>query len=170
MSKINLDELCELLDQGMSQKNAAAHFNVSEAAVSQAVAKLRNSALRPELMDSLTAKEKEFVYEMASGKSQTQAALNAFDVSSYESAKTIGSRLARDPEIAEAITAVMAAEGLSRRKLVRRLREHVDSQDSQASLRAVDIGLRLHDAYPAQKRANLNVNIDVCPVDLSRYQ
>jgi hypothetical protein len=64
---------------------------------------------------------------------------------------------------------VLETEGLTRRYLIRKLKCHVDSQDPQASIRAVDMGLKLHDAYPASKTKNLNVNVDVTPADVSRW-
>ena len=107
--------------------------------------------------------------EIVQGSSQTQAAIAAFDVGSLDSAKSIGCRLMKDDDIQEAITAVMEAEGLTRRYLVHKLKSHVDSPDPQASIRAVDMGLKLHDAYPASKTKSLNVNVDVTSADISRW-
>jgi predicted XRE-type DNA-binding protein len=168
--KIIIEDLLRMNAEGMPQKDIATVFQVSEPAVSQALAKLKKSAARPAVLDKLTAKEERFVMEIAGGRNQTQAALQAFDCNSLDSAKSIGSRLARDPDIAEAITAVLASEDLGTRKLVQRLRDHVESRDPQASLRAVDMGFKLHGAYPATITKNLNLNVEVCPVDLSQYQ
>ncbi|WP_298273311.1 terminase small subunit [Geobacter sp.] len=151
------------------QKAAAAHFGVSEAAISKRLRRLRQIAARPAVLDRLTEKEQKFVVAIVEGRTQTDAAEAAFDVTTRDSAKAIGNRLMKDADIKEAITAVMESEGLSRRHLVKKLKVHVDGADPQVSLKAVDMGLKLHDAYPAAKTMNLNVNLDVCPVDLSRY-
>ena len=42
--------------------------------------------------------------------------------------------------------------------LISRLRKHVDSVDPGASLRAVHMGLQLHDAYPSEQKININVD------------
>lgn len=169
MGKIVIAELIRMTDEGTPQKDIAAYFGVSGPAVSKALSKLRPTSARPAILDKLTAKEEHFVMEIASGSNQQQAALQAFECSSLDSAKSIGSRLAKDPEIAEAIIAVMESEGLSKRRLVQRLRDHVDGADAQVSIRGVEMGLKLHDSFPIQKKANLNLNIDTCPVDLSAY-
>jgi len=59
---------------------------------------------------------------------------------------------------------------LSRSHLITRLKQHVDCADAQVSIRSVETGLKLFDAFPANMNLNLNVLADVCPVDLSMYQ
>ena len=170
MGKIIIPELIEMLDEGMSQREIAAHFSVSEPAVSMAVAKIRQSANRPEVLDRITDKELKFSMEIAGGASQTHAAFVAYDVTSRDAAKSLGCTLMKNDNIKEAISAILETEGLNKRYLVRRLKQHIDCQDTQASLKAVDMGFKLHDAYPASKTANLNLNTQVSPVDLSKYQ
>jgi predicted transcriptional regulator len=169
MKKINDADLLEMLNDGLSQREIASRFQMSEPAVSMRVKRLRQQAGRPAILDQLTGKERSFVAAIVEGKTQTQAALDAFDVTTRDSAKSLGCRLMKDPEINEAITAVMNSEGLTRRSLVKKLRSHLDAPDSNVSLRAVDMGLKLHDAYPAHKSVNMDIRID-CPVDLSRYR
>lgn len=170
VGKVDQDLLMQMLEGGKSQKACADHFGVSKSAISQLVSRL-TVAPRPEILDRLTPSQERFVFAMADDKNQTQAALDSYNVGSRESASVIGTRLMADPLIQECIQVVMATEGLTRRKMVRRLAEHVDSRDSNASLRAINMGLKLTDSYPAEKRMNLNVNIDaIAPVDLSRYR
>lgn len=169
MRKINDSELLAMIDQGKLQKDAAAHFGVSGTAVSKRLRRLRPLGEKQKVLDRLTAKERVFVAEIVSGKTQSAAAAAAFDVTTRDSAKTIGCRLAKEPDIAEAITACMEAEGLSRRYLVRKLKGHIDAPDANVSLRAVKIGLDIHDP-PIKRNLNINANIDLCPVDLSRYR
>lgn len=164
--KIDDEKLLQLNAEGVEGKAIAERFGVSPAAVSKRLKRLT----RPPVFDNLTGKEERFVMEIAAGKNQTQAAMSAFNVGSLDSAKTIGSRLMKDADIQEAITAVMEAEGLTRRYLVAKLKGHVDNAvDPSVSLRAVDMGLKLHDAYPATKNKNFNVDVSIDPVDLSKY-
>lgn len=166
MKRVNDQEMLDMIAKGISQKDIAAHFGVSP----PFIAKRKKQLQIPAPLAVLTPKEKRFVEEIASGSSQTQAALTAFDVSSRDSAKALGCTLMKNPEIQEAITFVLESEGLSRRSLVRKLKTHVDAPDPSVSLKAVDMGLKLHDAYPATKSMNINANIDIAPVDLEKYR
>ena len=119
-------------------------------------------------IDFLTPKEKAFVIAVASGESQTSAALKAYDVTSRESGKALGHTIMGNVKIKEALAEIRDKE-IPISHLVKRLRHHVDSRDPATSLRAVDMGLKLHDAYPANRNLNMNVNTDCSPVDLSRW-
>lgn len=163
VKKIDDTLLLQMVEEGKEQKDIAAHFGVTPAAVCKRLKRLT----RPKVFENLTPKEERFVIEMVKTNNQTQSALKAFSVGSLESAKSIGHRLMKDPDIKEAITAVMESEGLDRRYLVKKLKSHVDAPDPTVSLRAVDLGFKLHDVYPAPLSKNLNINADIeAPVDL----
>lgn len=167
MRKIDDQKLLKLHAEGVEGKAIAERFGVSPAAVSKRLKRLT----RPPVFDTLTGKEERFVMEIAAGKNQTQAAMSAFNVGSLDSAKTIGSRLMKDADIQEAVTVMMDKMGLDRGYLIGKLKGHVDNAvDPSVSLRAVDMGLKLHDAYPATKNMNLNVNVDCDPVDLALFR
>ncbi|MRS01864.1 hypothetical protein EG832_01315 [bacterium] len=134
------------------------------------IAKRKKQLQIPEPFAILTQKEQSFVMGISEGKSQTAAARDSFDVSNGDSAKSLGYTLMKNPEILEAITAILDSEGLTHRVLVRKLKTHVDAPDPAVSLKAVDLGLKLHDAFPAQKRMNLNIDVDISPVDLEKYR
>jgi DNA-binding CsgD family transcriptional regulator len=168
--KIDDKELLRLADGGTPQKEIARIMGVSGPAISKRLRKLRAVAARPEVLDALTPQQERYVMEVVSGKNQTQAALAAYECGSLDSAKTLGSRLAKNEVIQEAITAVMEAEGLTRGVLVKRLKDHVEGKDASVSLKAVKTGLELHDCFPAAKSLRMNVNIEVSPVDLSKYR
>jgi predicted DNA-binding protein (UPF0251 family) len=170
MRKIDDTELIRLADANTPQKDIAASMGVSEAAISKRLKRLRQHANRPAILDRLTEKEQRFVSAIAEGRTQTDAAAWAFNVTTRDSAKSLGSRMMKREDVQEAITAVMESEGLTRRYLVRRLKGHVDSADPTTSIRAVDMGLKLHDSYPATKAVNLNINMDCDPVDLSIFR
>ena len=169
MRKINDDELLRLIDSNTPRQEIADRFNCSLAAISKRLTKLRPGPQEPLKIDDLTQKEKSFVIAIASGQSQTSAALTAYDVSSRESAKALGCTLMKNSEIKEALQEILDRE-IPREDLIKRLRQHVDAHDPQASLRAVDMGLKLHGAYPPEKRVNLNEEVQFDPVDLDKYR
>ena len=169
MKKIDDTILVEMADRGEPQKVIAQHFAVSEAAISKRLKRLRMQNAHAAVLSKLTEKEKVFVAEICSGTSQTQSALAAFDVGSIDSAKSIGNRLMKDSDIQRAISSIMEEQGLTRTHLIRRLKSHVDGPDAQVSIRGIETGLKLFDAFPSIKNLNLNVNADVSPVDLSKF-
>lgn len=172
MPKRSIDDkkLLELNSEGLDQKTIAVRLGCTASGVSRRLKVLakRNRPL-PASFDFLPDKMQRFVLAKAEGKSNTDAAMVSYDCKDRASAKTIGLRLNNSPDIQQAITDVMDSEGIDRRYLVKRLATHVDSNEPNVSLRAVDMGLRLHDSYPATKNINLNINTDIHPVDLSRY-
>lgn len=170
MAKIRVHDLLALQAEGLDQKTIARRMGVSPAAICQKLKRINQSANRPAILDTLTTKEERFVMEIAKGQNQTQAALQAFDVGSLDSAKTIGCRLMKDTDIQEAISAVMESEGLDKRYLVKKLKSHVDSVDPTTAIRALDMSFKVADLYPANKNLNLNVTFAADPVDLSKYR
>jgi len=166
--KIDDDLLFQMLANGKSQKECAEYFGCSKSAISQRVSKI-TVVPRPAILDKLTPSQERFAFGIAEGKSQTQAVIDSYNTDNRESAAVQGSRLMSDPLMQECIKVIMETEGLTRRKMVRRLSEHVDSRDAQASLRAIDIGLKLTDSYPAEKKVNVNFTA-VIPVDLAKYR
>lgn len=161
--------LLEMSDRGEQGKVIAEHFGVTPAAVCKRLQQLRKHQTHAAVLEKLTHKEQKFAIAIAEGKSRTDAAMTAFDVSSRDSAKTIGHRLGKDADIQMAISTLMESEGLTRQHLVKRLKDHVDGDDPAVSLRAVDTGFKLFDSYPATRNVNLNGNVDLSPVDLSKW-
>lgn len=168
MKKIDDIELLELIDSGITRKEIADRFGCSQVAVSKRLAKLRPDNIESLKIDSLTPKEKVFVTAIVSGETQTNSALKAYDVTTRDSAKSLGSALMSNKNIKEAIAEIRERE-IPLNHLVERLKDHVDSVDPTVSIRAIDMGLKLHDAYPVEKRMNLNIEVDIHPVDLSEY-
>ena len=171
MKKIPDVILQQMLKEGKQQREIARHFNVSESAVSQRVKRL-HQAEPPASFASLSVKEQKFVLAKVNGKSSTSAALEAYDCGSVGSAKSIGSRLSGDPDIALAISDLMHEEGIGRRYRVKRLRDVINAADLGIASKGLDMGFRLADDYPAVKSKNLNVSVNVMdlhPVDISRF-
>ena len=154
MRKIIDTELLELLDQGMSQKEAAQHFNCSEPAISRRLKKIRPQV--PQAFAKLTKKQKNFALALAEGQSKTQAATIAYDVSTIDSARTIGKRLSVDSDIQTAISEILQRNGLTKQYRVNRLRELVDSLDPSVVLRALEITFKLDGSYSPETH-NINV-------------
>jgi phage terminase small subunit len=154
MRKIIDTELLELLDQGMSQKEAAQHFNCSEPAISRRLKKIRPRV--PQAFDKLTKKQKNFALALAEGQSKTKAAALAYDTSTVDSARTIGKRLSADSDIQTAVSEILQRNGLTKQYRVNRLRELVDSLDSNIALRAIDMTFKLDGSYSPETH---NVNV-----------
>jgi hypothetical protein len=150
MSKINLDELQEMLNAGRKQSECAKHFNVSEAAICKAVKRLK-AAVLPASMEKLTDKERVFVLNLTEGKSKTDAAYAAYDCVSRDVAKTLGCRLAKDPDVETALTDLMAQEGISKRQRIRRLKDLISSSDLSAVSKGLDMSWKLDGSYAPEK-------------------
>ena len=144
MRKINYDELQEMLKGGRSQADCARHFQVSEPAVCKAVKRLKASEI-PASMEKLTEKERVFVLNRAEGKNATESALTAYDCASRDVAKTLGCRMAKDPDVKEALSDVMAQEGIPQRRRIQRLGHLIESKDLSAVGKGLDMSWKLDD-------------------------
>lgn len=146
MSKINYAELKELLDSGKSQRECSRHFGVSDAAICKAVRRLRALDV-PDSFKKLTDRKRTFVAALAEGKSKTAAAIDAFECSTLDSAKALGSTMSKDPDIEKALVDLMAQEGITRRRRIQRLRDLIESPDLNAVSRGLDMSWKLDGAY-----------------------
>ena len=158
MRKTDDHEIIRMRDEGKSGVEIAAHFGVSPAAISKRLKRLL-PVREPESFGKLTDKEKKFVVAKAEGQSNTAAAMTAFDVTSRESAKAIGHKLAQDPDVNLALADLMAQEGLTRRHRVQRLRDAIDHPDPNVSLKGLDQSWKLDGAY-IEKHINLNISYE----------
>ena len=168
MNKRKIDDalLLKLIDEGKTQKEIAEFFGVSSAAVCKRLKRLRP---RPDL-SHLTPKQREFVLNVASGNSLTEAAMNAYDCKDRKSASAVSAELMRKPEITMSIAELMHYHGLTHSYRIRRLKQHVDNPDPHVSLKALDMSFKLDNTYPPQRSVNLNFNLQkIDPVDLSSY-
>lgn len=170
MTRKKIDDtlMLQMLQEGKSQKAIAQFFGCSPVAVSN---RLKRLLPPPQSLEALTEKEQRFAIEVAKGKTQTQAALSSYEVSSMESAKVIGSQLMAKPAVKLAIEDLLEHIGLSRTYRVQKLRQHVDNADPNVSLKALDMTFKLDDSYSPSKNVNMNVNPELyIPVDLSKYR
>ena len=157
MKKINYNELQELLKSGKTQTECARYFGVSVPAVCKAVKRLKALELPPSL-EKLTEKEKRYVLNRATGKSKAESALLSFDCDNYDSAKSLGYRLSKDPDVQVALSDLMAQEEIPRRRRIQRLKDLIESKDPSVVSKGLDLSWRLDGSYAPQKRLNLNVS------------
>lgn len=87
-----------MLKGGRTQADCARHFQVSEPAICKAVKRLKAAEI-PASMEKLTEKERVFVLNLAEGKNATESALAAYYCTSRDVAKTLGCRMAKDPDV-----------------------------------------------------------------------
>jgi len=168
MGRINLDELQAMLKSGRSQAGCARVMSVSEAAVSKAVIRLKAMEL-PASMQKLTHKERTFAENLSMGMTPTQSALNAYQCKgNRQVASALGSRMAKEPDIALAVADLMSQEGIPRRRRIQRLATLIESNDLSIVSRALEQSWRLDGSLAPEK--HLHVNVDIAPVDLSRYK
>jgi phage terminase small subunit len=150
--KIDDDKLLKLIEEGKNQKEAAAILGVSEPAVSKRLKRLCPPPDTPHF-DSLTKKEQKYVLERVKGSNQTQSALKAFECSSMESAKVIGSQLSKKTEIDMSIAELMNHCGLDKPQRIRRLKDIINSKDLNIAHKGLDTSFRLDGSYAPQKHA-----------------
>ena len=131
--------ILQMLEDGHSQKEIAIHFGVSPAAICKRVARL---SAYPKTLKELSPKEQRFAVSVAEGKSQTQSAIDAYDVSSMGSAKSLGSQLIQKPRVNAAISELMEYHGMGRHYRVQKLKEHLDSPDPVISLKSLEISYK----------------------------
>ncbi|MBP7231032.1 MAG: hypothetical protein KBA28_03795 [Syntrophaceae bacterium] len=159
MKKIDDNILQQMLSEGKTQTEMAKHFGVSCAAICKKIKRLQKSA-PPESFEQLTDKQKRFVLARAQGKTNTQAALESFDVTSRESAKAIGQRLQHDPDVNTALADLLAQEGIGRRRRVQRLKDVIEAADLGVCVRGLDLAAKLTgETAPVQNVTNLNILI-----------
>lgn len=154
MRKVNDFELLHLIQKGIPQKDIATQFGVSPAYISKRKKQLEG-VQEPESFSRLTEKQKKFVLAKAEGKTNVDAAMVAFDVTSRESAKVLGSNTMKDPDVSMAIQDLLYQEGLGRRNRIKRLRQIVYGPDMSVALKGIDVANRLEGAY-APEEINLS--------------
>jgi hypothetical protein len=163
--------IIELHHQGVPQHEIARIVDRSRAYVNKVI---KGSLAEPEpplLIDGMTKEDARFCAEWFATENATEAYSRSHIVASRDVAKTMGSRTLKRPDIRAALQEIMDKE-IPVSKLLKKLGQHVDSRDSAVSLKAVDMGLKLHDVYPGEKRRNINLNMEwkFSPVNLSEYK
>ncbi len=162
----NDEEILQLRKESKTSKEIAEHFGVSKQAINKRLKKLNP---KPNLAH-LTGPQQSFVVEMAKGEGHVDAVLKSYDVKDRKSAATMGIALLKQPEVTASIEALMNYNWLSRDYRIKKLKGHVDNQDANVSLKALDMTFKLDSSYPPTKNLNLNIPVEFHPVDLSKYE
>ena len=122
---INKSELLEMLKEGkMNQREMADHFGVSKPAITKMKKRFQKQGLIDVIPDSLfdlNEKERIFAVAVAGGKTQTQAAREAYPNATHESAKSMGYALMKKNDIKVTIAELMQSSGLTRTLRVEKL-------------------------------------------------
>ncbi|MBS3920057.1 MAG: HTH domain-containing protein [Deltaproteobacteria bacterium] len=157
--KTNDQEILRLLKEGRNQKEIAQHFGVSPVAIHK---RLKRLTPPPEMsnFNSLTQKEKKFCIAVAEGKTQTQAVLQSYDVTSRESAKVMGSQLMAKPEIQMSVTELMDYCGVNKMYRIKRLKDIIDSPDLGIAHKGLDMSFRLDGSFAAEKHLHAVLPIE----------
>lgn len=166
--KVNDSVLSQMLSEGKTQAEIAAYFKVSRAAICKKLKRLQ-SLNPPESFRQLTQKEQSFALALAQGKSQTKAALDAFECSSLKSAKALGSEVANRGDVRQAVNDLLEAKGLGREYRFQKLKSFVEHSDVGVGLAALREACKIGDDYPAQKNMNMNLTANISVVDMSKY-
>lgn len=163
MKRTNDAEILQMLREGKQQKEIAQHFGVSPSYICKRVRLLLPQG-EPDSFRNLTDKEKRFVLEKARGKTNTDAVMKSYDVTSRESAKVLGSNLMDKEEIRVAIDELMEQAGMGRKYRVQRLKACVDHPDPHVTLKALDQSWRLDGSYAPEKVDVLMPSINVLAI------
>lgn len=138
--------ILKMKEEGKTGKEIAKHFGVSAPYICKRLKRLK-PVKQPESFEKLSTKQKKFVLAKAEGRSNVDAALASFDVTTRDSAKTLGHAMMKDPDVGRAIQEIMSEEGLTRRHIVRRLKDLVDHPDGHVSAKGIDIANKMTDGY-----------------------
>ena len=111
----------------------------------------------------ITLKQRVFIQKYLESGNGTQSALEAYDTNDPEVASVIASENLTKPNIKDEIQRVLSSKGLTLQDITSKLGTIANEKDirptASDSIRALDILLKLHNAYPTQKTQHTNVNI-----------
>ncbi len=169
MKKINTEVLLKLISEGKSGREISRLLGVSDSAICQAKKRLTPPSM-PESFSKLTAKEQVFVMNMAQGQTRINSAMNSFECTSRDSAKSLAYNLMQKPEITNAIEILMENVGLTKQYRIKKLKTHVDSGSADISLKALDQSWKLDGSYAPEKSLNLSLNVNVSDEELQNLQ
>ncbi len=150
MRRVDDEKLIQMLQDGVQQKTIAGQFGVTPQYINRRIKQLK-SYQQPESFSKLTEKKKRFVLEKVAGKSNMVAVKSAYDVTSNESAKALGTTLMKDPDISVAIQDLMSQEGITRRRRIQRLRDMVECPDLSVAGKGLDMSFKLTGEYAPEK-------------------
>jgi hypothetical protein len=80
-----------------------------------------------------------------------QAVTNSYEVTSKESAKSLGTQLMQNPAIQQSLTELMSIHGLTREDRIKQLKKLVYHNDGNISLKALDQSWKLDVSYAPER-------------------
>ena len=92
-----------------------------------------------------SVRKRKFAVAIADGKSQTEAAVSAGYAPTR--AAVTGSELMKDPEVIVTLSALLDAQGVSRKDCLDAIAKGLSSENEAASLKSAEMGLKLHGAF-----------------------
>lgn len=158
MKKVDDEKLIEMLEQKIPQKEIAAFFGCAESYITKRKKRLLTPNMDElETFSGLTDQQKRFVLAKAEGQTNVQAVTNSYEVTSKESAKSLGTQLMQNPVIQKSLTELMNIHGLTREDRIKQLRKLVFHNDGNISLRALDQTWKLDGSYAPEQHVNYTV-------------
>lgn len=153
MKKVDDEKLLEMLEQGIEQKEIAAHFGCAPSYISKRKKQLMPppAVEEPEVFATLSEPQKKFVIAKVEGKTNVQAALDSYEVVSRDSAKSLGCEMMKNPVIQQSIAELMDNNDLSKEKRIKQLKTLVYHRDGNISLKALDQTWKLDGSYQPEQ-------------------
>ena len=155
MKKVDDEKLIEMLEQNIPQKEIASYFGCAESYITKRKKRLLGPNMGElETFSGLTDQQKRFVIAKAEGQTNVQAVTNSYEVTSKESAKSLGTQLMQNPAIQKSLTELMNIHGLTKEDRIKQLRKLVYHNDGNISLRALDQTWKLDGSYAPEQLVN----------------
>lgn len=155
MKKVDDEKLIEMLEQKIPQKEIASYFGCAESYVTKRKKRLLGPNMDElETFSSLTDQQKRFVIAKAEGQTNVQAVTNSYEVTSKDSAKSLGTQLMQNPAIQQSLTELMNYNGLTKEDRIKQLKKLVYHNDGNISLRALDQTWKLDGSYAPEQHTN----------------
>lgn len=152
MKRVDDEKLLEMLGQGIQQKQIAEFFGVVPSYITKRKKELQAADIEePPTFATLTDQQKKFVISKVEGKTNVLAVQDAYEVTSKDSAKSLGCAMMKNPAIQESIAELMDLNGLTKNDRIKQLKKWVYSRDGNVSLKALDQSWRLDGSYQAEK-------------------
>lgn len=152
MKKVDDQELMDMLNKGIPQKDIAAHFGCAPSYITKRKTQLMPRQIEvPETFSTLTDQQKRFVIAKAEGKTNVQAVTENYEVTSKESAKALGSQMMQIPAIQKSITELLDLNGLTKDNRIKQLKTLVYHHDGNVCLKALDQTWKLDGSYAPEQ-------------------
>jgi len=152
MKRVDDRKLLEMLSQGVEQKKIAETLGCHPSYITKRKKQLLPVQVEePETFSTLTDQQKRFVLAKAEGKTNIQAVTESYEVTSKDSAKSLGSRMMKSPEIQKSIIELMDMNGLTKENRIKQLKNLVYHHDGNVSLKALDQTWKLDGSYSPER-------------------